>query len=149
MKYLTGNYFPKNPKKYKGDPTRIVYRSSWERTVFVKLDTWDNVLQWSSEEIVIPYRSPIDEKIHRYYPDGWVKMKTKDDKIITMILEIKPFAQTQVPKKKSRVTKKYIQDLVTYGVNQAKFNAAKAYCEDRDWKFQVLTEFDIYPKKKS
>jgi len=146
-KSYRGYFFPKNPKKYKGDVNNIVYRSLWERKVFSKLDIWDNVLEWSSEEIIIRYRSPIDMEIHRYFPDVYVKMKTKDDKIIEMVLEVKPLAQTLEPKKPKRITKRYLEELATYGINQAKFKAASAWCADRGWKFQLITEKNIFGKK--
>lgn len=134
----SGRFVPKNPSKYLGDPTGIIYRSLWERRVMVYLDDNTTVLEWSSEEIVIPYISPVDNRYHRYFPDFFVR--TKDG---AMILEVKPLSQSVAPKQKKRVTKQYINEVMTYGVNQAKWNAAVEYCKDRGWKFKVITEKDL------
>jgi hypothetical protein len=139
MKTYKGKYSPKNPKKYRGDPTNIVYRSLWERKVMVYLDDNDAILEWGSEELVIPYRSPVDGRIHRYFPDFTVLAKTKDG-VKTMILEVKPKAQTREPKKQSKVTRRYLTEVMTWGVNQAKWKAAEEYCADRQWEFKLITE---------
>lgn len=139
MKTYKGKYSPKNPKKYRGDPTNIVYRSLWERKVMVYLDDNDAILEWGSEELVIPYRSPVDGRIHRYFPDFTVKARTKDG-VKTMILEVKPKAQTREPKKQSKVTRRYLTEVMTWGVNQAKWKAAEEYCADRQWEFKLITE---------
>ena len=139
----SGRFLPKNPQKYRGNPTNIIYRSTWERRVMNWLDTTDNIVEWGSEELIIPYRSPTDGKIHRYFPDFYVKVRQKDATIRVMILEIKPHKQTIEPVKKSRVTKQYIQEVVTYGTNQAKWKAATEFCADRGWTFKVLTEHDL------
>lgn len=138
-----GFFKPKNPQKYKGNPTEIVYRSSWECRVMSFLDNNPSVVQWSSEEIVIPYLSPIDRKVHRYFPDFYIKVKDKNGKIKEMIWEIKPKKQSSQPKKQSRITQRYINEVVTWGINEAKWKAAQEYCLDRGWQFKVLTEEDI------
>lgn len=138
-----GFFRPKNPQKYKGNPTEIVYRSSWECRVMNYLDNNSSVIQWSSEEIVIPYLSPIDRKVHRYFPDFYIKVKDRNGNIKEMIWEIKPKKQSIQPKKQSRVTQKYINEVVTWGINEAKWKAAQEYCLDRGWQFKVLTEEDI------
>lgn len=139
----SGRFLPKNPQKYRGDPTNIIYRSTWERRVMSWLDETENIVEWCSEELIIPYRSPVDGKVHRYFPDFLVKVKQKDDTIRVMVLEIKPYKQTKEPVKKSRVTKQYITEVVTYGINQAKWAAATEFCADRGWQFKVLTEYDL------
>ena len=138
----SGRYVPVNPKKYLGNPTNIIYRSLWERRVMVYLDTTSGVLEWSSEEIVIPYVSPVDGKVHRYFPDFFVRTKTG-----AMIVEVKPSGQTFMPVRKQKVTGKYLREVMVYGVNEAKWKAATDYCLDRGWKFKVLTEQDIFGKK--
>lgn len=138
-----GKYKPKNPQKYRGDPDNIVYRSTWECRVMSWLDNREDVIQWASEEFSIPYVSPVDGKVHRYFPDFYVKIKQKDDTIKEMVLEVKPHRQTLEPQKKSRVTKQYITEVVAYGVNQAKWKAAEEFCKDRKWTFKVLTEYDL------
>ena len=114
----------------------------------VKLDTWDSILEWSSEEHIIPYRSPIDNHLHRYFPDFFAKMKDKSGNIINMIIEVKPHKQIQEPKKQKRATKKYIREVMEYGVNQAKWKAAKLYCENKGWQFRVISEHDIFGTNK-
>lgn len=138
-----GKFKPKNPQKYRGDSNNIVYRSTWECRVMSWLDERADVVEWASEEFSIPYISPVDGKVHRYFPDFYVKIKQKDDIIREMVLEVKPHRQTQEPQKKSRVTKQYITEVVTYGVNQAKWKAAEEFCKDRKWTFKVLTEYDL------
>ena len=135
-----GYYKPKNPQKYKGDPTNIIYRSWWECLYMMRLDSDPEVIWWQSEETIIPYRSPIDQKIHRYFVDFTVKYKSK-----TELIEIKPFKQTQPPvitegKKKSR---KYLNEVMTWGVNSAKWKAAQEYCKDRGYIFKILTENEL------
>ena len=76
-----GKYYPSFPRKYKGDPTNIVYRSLWERKFMVYCDKNQNILEWASEEIAIPYRSPIDNRVHRYFPDFYMKVKETNGKI--------------------------------------------------------------------
>lgn len=107
------------------------------------LDNNPSIVQWSSEEIVIPYLSPIDRKVHRYFPDFYIKVKDKNGTIKEMIWEIKPKKQSIQPKKQSRITQRYINEVVTWGINEAKWKAAEEYCLDRGWQFKVLTEDDI------
>ena len=101
----SGKFTPKNPQKYVGDHTNIIYRSSWECKVMSWLDRNADVISWASEELIIPYVSPVDSRTHRYFPDFIVKVKSKDGKTKTMIIEVKPKKQTKEPEKKKRVTK--------------------------------------------
>jgi hypothetical protein len=139
----SGKFSPRNPQKYRGNSANIIYRSTWECRVMNWLDTTESVIEWSSEELIIPYKSPVDNRWHRYFPDFYVKVKQKDDTIKVLILEIKPAKQTKPPEKKKRVTKQYIQEVVTWGINEAKWKAATEYCLDRGWQFKVLTEHDL------
>ena len=145
--YKQGFFKPKNPKKYIGDPTNIVYRSGWERRVMQSLDDNLNVIRWASEEVVIPYRSPVDNKIHRYFVDFYVEAIGRDGETRIMLLEVKPKDQTQEPKKPKRTTKRFITEVMTYGVNQAKWKAAEEYCKSKGWEFQILTEQELFGKK--
>jgi len=138
-----GKFRPKFPEKYKGNPTNIVYRSLWELRFMRHLDSHPGVIQWSSEEIIIPYVSPMDNKIHRYFPDFWVKTAAKGGVINTMIIEIKPHAQCKEPVKQQKITRRYINEVTTYGVNSAKWKAAEQFCLDRKWQFKILTEKDL------
>ena len=132
-----GRFKPQNPKKYKGDPNNVIYRSSWELRVMKYLDNQPKVEWWASEEMFVRYKSPIDERIHRYYPDFVVKTKEK-----TFMLEVKPFHQTQKPKQK-RKTKKFLQEAATYAVNQQKWRAADIFCQEHGWLFKIVTEKDL------
>ena len=138
-----GKYQPSYPKKYKGDPTNIIYRSLWERKFMVYCDTNPNILEWGSEELALPYRSPIDGKIHRYFPDFYIKVKENNGSIQKYIIEIKPKKQTIEPKVQKRKTKGYIFEVTEWARNQAKWKVAEEFCEDRRWKFKILTEEDL------
>jgi hypothetical protein len=139
-RYYQGRFKPKNPKKYMGDPTNIIYRSGWEFKLMRYLDSHPNVLEWGSEELIIPYKSPIDGKYHRYFPDFVVKQINMYGKKETILIEVKPKAQTRAPERSSKVTKKYLNEVKTWGINQAKWKAADEFCQDRGWKFQIMTE---------
>lgn len=138
-----GIFKAKKPQKYKGDPTNIVYRSRWELKYMMYLDSHENVLEWSSEEIIVPYRSPIDNKVHRYFPDFVVKIRNKEGFTETLMVEIKPYDQTQPPKPQTKKTKQYINEVYTWGVNSSKWESAKKYCEAKGWKFIILTEHEL------
>tara|TARA_Y100000361_G_C10869560_1_gene193496 strand:- start:38 stop:478 length:441 start_codon:yes stop_codon:yes gene_type:complete len=142
-----GSYKVKNLSKYKGDPTKVVYRSLWERKFMMYCDENTNVLKWSSEEIVIPYRSPVDRKMHRYFPDFWIQIRNSQGIKEGILIEVKPKAQTSPPRKKSRVTKRYLREVYTYGINEAKWKAAEEFCKDHGWKFQILTEEHLFNNK--
>ena len=135
----SGIFKPKNPRKYIGDHTNIIWRSTWECRVMTWLDNNPNVISWASEELIIPYVSPVDGRWHRYFPDFLVKVNTQQGPK-TMLIEVKPKKQTQPPKQQKRVTKRYITEVTTWGVNQAKWKAAEEYCLDRGWEFKVITE---------
>jgi len=139
----SGKYRPRFPKKYKGDVSKITYRSSWEARCMNYFDLNENVLWWASEEVIIPYKSPIDGRYHRYYPDFVINVRQRDGKTKTLMIEVKPENQKNAPKVRARQTKKYINEVVTYAVNQAKWDAATEYCNDRMWEFKVLTEKDM------
>jgi hypothetical protein len=138
-----GKYKPSFPEKYNGDPTNIIYRSLWERKFCVYCDLNENILSWSSEEKAIAYRSPIDGKIHRYFPDFLIKVKESNGTIKKYMIEIKPKKQTLPPQKPQRQTKKYISEVYEYAKNQAKWEAAKEWCEDRGYEFKVITEQEL------
>ena len=106
-----GKYKPSFPEKYKGDPTNIIYRSLWERKFCVYCDLNENIIEWASEEKCIPYRSPVDGKIHRYFPDFLIKVKESNGTIKKYMIEIKPKRQTLPPVKPQRQTKKYISEV--------------------------------------
>jgi len=136
----SGLFRPKNPQKYVGDPNNIVYRSSWECRVMDWLDRNSDIISWASEELIVPYVSPIDNRVHRYFPDFLVKLRNKEGKLKTLMIEVKPKKQTQPPTQQRRITKQYITEVTTWGVNQAKWKAANEYCLDRGWEFKIMTE---------
>jgi len=131
----SGRYKVKNPDKYKGNPTQVIFRSLWERQVFRWCDENPSVLQWSSEEIIIPYRCKTDKKLHRYYPDVYIKTKNGE-----YLIEIKPKKETVPPRDRSKKTKKYLNEVMTYIKNTSKWDAAKEYCADRGFIFDIWTE---------
>lgn len=139
----SGKFKPKNPDKYVGDVNNIIWRSTWECKYASYLDKNPNVLSWSSEQIVIPYKDPLDGRRRRYFVDFWMKVKTSDGSIKEFLVEIKPKKQTMEPEKKSRVTKKYVNEIYTFAVNTAKWKAAREFCKHKNWTFQLLTEDDF------
>ena len=142
-----GYFTPTQPTKYMGNPTKIVYRSLWERRFMKYCDLSETVVRWGSEEVVIPYISPIDRKPHRYYVDFIVDMKTTDGGIKTMLIEVKPKKQCREPKKPKRTSRSYINEVHTWVVNGAKWKAATAAAVQRGWEFKVLTEDDLFKHK--
>ena len=138
-----GKFRPHNIKKYRGNHKGIIYRSLWELRFMRYCDETPSILEWASEELIIPYRSPVDGKKHRYFPDFWLKVKTAEGEIKESVIEIKPKIQTKPPKKRSKVTRKYLREVKTWGINEAKWKAAEAFCKDRDWSFKIITEKDL------
>ena len=121
-----GKFKPRHVKKYKGDPTQIVYRSLWEKKFMEYCDLTESVDQWQSEEFWIPYKNPLDNRVHRYFPDFFIKYKDKSGKKRSVVIEVKPKRQVKA-----------------WVVNQAKWNAAKSYCADRKYEFKIMTEDDL------
>ena len=146
MAYKT-KYLPENVTKYMGNPTKIVCRSTWERKMCKYLDNNVNVLRWASEELSIPYLSPVDNKMHKYYPDFIAEVKTKTGGVKTFLIEVKPYKQTKPPVIKKRKTKSYDTNMKMYAVNEAKWEAAKKLCNDNQWEFTILTENELFKGK--
>ena len=138
-----GKFSPKNPNKYKGNPSNIIYRSLLERRFMVYLDNNPSILKWQSEEIIIPYVSPVDNRVHRYFPDFYIKVQENTGLVKTYLIEVKPLKQTQKPKKPKRQTKNYLREVYEYAKNQAKWKAADDFCKDRLWEFKVMTEKEL------
>lgn len=141
-KYHQGFYKLKNKHKYKGNPENIVFRSSWELKVLKYLDEHPSILWFASEELAIPYLNPIDKKPHRYFPDFILRVKRKDGKEETHMWEVKPYKQTQMPTQKKK-TKRFLQESMTYAINQEKWRAAELFCLEHGWKFSVITEKEL------
>ncbi len=138
-----GKFSPRNRKKYKGNASDIIYRSLWELKFMTYCDSNKNIITWSSEEIVIPYRSPIDNRIHRYFPDFYIKYKNTEGKVLEKVIEVKPAKEVKEPKKQRARTKKYVTEVMKYAKNYAKWEAAEDFCKDRKWEFQILTEKEL------
>lgn len=145
--YRQGFFVPQNPQKYAGDVTNIVYRSSWELRTFQWADLNNSVIQWSSEETIIPYVCQTDNRAHRYFVDMKLKIKGQDGSIKDYVVEIKPYAQTQPPKFPGRQTKRYLDEVETFIKNQSKWKAAEQYAKERNMQFVILTEKELFGKK--
>jgi hypothetical protein len=138
-----GRYRVNNTSKYRGDVNEVIYRSSWECKFMKWCDNNPAVLEWGSEIMVIPYKSPVDNKIHRYFVDFYIKVKDRNGHVLKYLIEIKPERFTKPPEIPKRQSKKFIDEVFLYGQNQAKWKAADEYCSSRGMKFMVLTEKDL------
>ena len=118
-------------------------RSSWETRFASWVDKNPQVVKWSSEETIIPYRCPTDNKIHRYFVDFKIQVRGKDNLLRTYLVEVKPAKQTQPPVYPGKRTQKYLTESLTYLKNQAKWKAATEYCKDRGWEFKIITEHEL------
>ncbi len=145
--YKQGYFKPKYPSKYCGNPCKIVFRSGWERMFMIWCDITRQVVKWGSEELVIPYQSPVDGQTHRYFVDFVVYIQTPDG-VQKYCVEIKPFAQTQPPKmpRKKSLIESYQKSVETFAVNQAKWKYAEDFCNKHGMKFIVLTERELMKK---
>lgn len=147
LHYMQGKFIPSNPSKYRGDLKDIVFRSGWERTAFVMCDQTPQIIEWSSETVIIPYVSPVDGRQHRYFTDLWLKVRQHDGSIKQFIIEIKPKSQTKPPRKtKSKKEQTYLNEVRTYAVNKAKWEAARKFCKQKGWEFKIWTEDVLLPK---
>lgn len=133
-------YLPENPKKYIGNPNNIICRSSWERRFCNWCDKNENILEWGSEELYIPYYDPVKRKVRKYYPDFFIKVQESTGNIKKYIIEIKPKRQTQPPQTPKRKTKSYLNEVYTYATNEAKWKAAIEFCKDHMIEFKIITE---------
>jgi hypothetical protein len=140
---IKGKYRPKRTSKYKGDPTTIIYRSLWERKFMQYCDNNPNIIEWSSEEIFVWYRSPIDNRPHRYFPDFYIKYKEISGKTKKMIIEVKPEKQTKPPSRSKLKPKSYLRESFEFAKNQAKWKAMNEWCLDRKYEFKILTENEL------
>ena len=138
-----GRYQPNNPLKYKGNFRNIIYRSLWELKFMKYCDSNPNILEWGSEEFCLPYRSPLDNNVHRYFPDFYIKVKENTGKIKKYIIEVKPQRQCMEPKPQKKKTRTYIYEVREYAKKPAKWNAAEEYCLDRGYEFKILTEKEL------
>ena len=142
-KTYKGKFRINNPTKYRGDINNVVYRSLWELKFMKWCDINPNVTEWGSETVIVPYISPLDKKIHRYFVDFYIKVKSKDGKVQKYLIEIKPERFTKPPAIPQKKTKRFVDEVFQYGVNEAKWKAAFEFCSDRNMKFMILTEKDL------
>ena len=143
-KYHQGRFHPRFPNKYKGDSRNIIYRSSWELKFMRYCDRKDNILEWGSEEFFIPYFDPTTNKVRRYFPDFIMKVKESSGSIKKYLIEVKPKRQTVIPKQsKGKKKRTYINEVVTYNKNLAKWKAAQEWCDDRMIEFKIITEDEL------
>ena len=138
-----GKYRVQNKEKYVADLQECEYRSSWELRYMKYLDRQPNVLEWASENVIIPYYNPVEKKTRRYFVDFYVKVRTTEGFIKKYIIEIKPFNQCNPPKKQKRTSNGYKSAVKAYIRNQCKWKAAKKWAEKRGWEFIVITEKEL------
>jgi hypothetical protein len=143
-----GIFTPENPEKYHGDLTNIFYRSGWELAAMKWFDRHPSVIKWASEELIIPYVCPTDNKVHRYFVDFVVKIRNSEGVDKIYIVEIKPEEQTREPKYPGKNTQKFLTETLIYVKNCAKWAAAEEYAAKRGWHFVKLTEYDLGIKKR-
>jgi len=142
-----GKFKPKYPIKYQGDIKEIVYRSSWELKMMKYCDTTKSIVEWGSEELVIPYLSPWDNRYHRYFPDFYVKVRTKNGSLKKYIIEVKPKNQCTPPERNpKRRTGVWYNKVKTWGINKAKWKSATEFCLDHNMEFKILTEDHLNPR---
>ena len=141
-RFKQGIFQPKHPEKFIGK--FAIFRSSYERKFFLWADKNPNVLEWGSENIVVPYISPLDNKYHRYFVDNYIIIK-EGNNIKKYLIEIKPFSQTQKPKPSNRKKKSTVlYENTQWIINQAKWEAAKKFAASRNAEFLLLTEKELF-----
>ena len=148
-KKSVGKYKVHNKEKYVADLQEVTYRSSWELKYMKYLDRQPNVLEWASENVIIPYYNPIEKKTRRYFVDFYVKSQNPEGEIKKYIIEVKPASQCKPPKRKKRISIKYKNDLRTYIRNQSKWKTARKWAEKRGMEFVILTEKELDIPQKS
>lgn len=140
-----GKFRPKNPSKYVGDVNGIIYRSSLELRLMNHLDSHPDVLAWNSEEIVVPYIKPTDGRVHRYFVDMVARIRRQDGNEKTYLIEVKPASQCVPPKqpKTRKQNARFLGEMTTYAVNQAKWEAAREFCKKQGWEFTIMTDLEL------
>ena len=138
-----GKFTPTHSNKYQGDSRNIIYRSLWELKFMKWCDRNVNILEWGSEEFFIPYISPLDNRVHRYFPDFYMKIKESNGKVKRYVIEVKPLKHCVPPVKGRKQKKTFIREVAEYAKNQAKWKAARSFCEMRQLTFKVVTEKEL------
>jgi hypothetical protein len=142
-KYKQGFFKPINPEKYKGDADNIFSRSSWEFLCMSSLDRDPNIISWSSEELIVPYFDPVKGKMRRYFPDFMIQTRNVKGQTEIRMIEVKPLSQSIKPTRGKKRDKTFMNEAMTYVTNNAKWTAARAFCAQRGWIFQIVTEKDL------
>ena len=134
-----GRFIPRNPLKYLGDPSNMVYRSSYELKFMNWCDLNESIKGWVSEEVYIPYRNPLDNKVRKYLVDFYIEVDNKK----RYLVEVKPERFTKPPATQKRKTKRYLEEVAQYGVNEAKWKSARDFCKKQNMEFMIITEKDL------
>lgn len=142
-KYKQGKWFPRNPQKYAADASSIVYRSSWELRFFRWADQNQSVVWWKSESTVVPYLCETDNKMHRYFVDITMQIRSITGETRTYMVEIKPYAQTLPPKQPKRATPRFLAETETFVKNQCKWRAAREFAKRHNAEFVIITEKEL------
>jgi len=136
-----GKYKPENPEKYVGNSNNIIYRSLLERRFMVFCDKTDSVLKWSSEELSIPYISPIDNRVHRYFVDFLIEVLEKTGNTKIYLIEVKPSRQCVKPKdSENKKQRTFLKESKTWLINNSKWDAASEFAKKQNWEFKIITE---------
>jgi hypothetical protein len=136
--FSQGYFHPQHPEKYVGDINKIVYRSSWELKFNQFMDSNPNILKWGSESFAIPYIKPTDQRVHKYYPDYYVVYRDKHGVTHTEVIEVKPASQVSLKKRAN------LYEQLTYAINDAKWRAAKEFCDLHGITFRIVTEKELF-----
>jgi len=139
-----GAFVPRHPEKYVGNLNNIIYRSSWELSFMTFLDNNAVIEKWGSEIISILYRKPTTGRIHKYYPDFWVKYKNKNGKMIQEVIEVKPEKQTRRPTTVGKNKKTQLYEAVMWEINKAKWKSARLFCDKYGMNWRIVTEKEIF-----
>jgi hypothetical protein len=147
VNYSQGKFKPKNPQKYDGDPTNIVFRSSYELKFMHYCDLTESVISYQSEEFWIPYQDPISGNVKRYFPDFFIKYKDKNGNIRKAVIEVKPKKDLIEPEKNpKRRTRSWAYRVQMWAKNQAKWEAARKWCETKNYEFKIMTEKELFER---
>lgn len=139
-----GYYTPRHPEKYVGDLNKIIYRSSWELSFMNFLDNNEAIEKWGSEILAIPYIKPTTGRVHKYYPDFWLKYKNKNGETVQELIEVKPEKQTKPPTTVGKKKKTQLYEAITWSINKAKWKSAKLFCDKYGINWRILTEREIF-----
>jgi hypothetical protein len=143
-----GYYLPLNPNKYVGDITTIIFRSSWELKFLQFCDTNSDILRYSSEPVAIPYYNPNDNKVHKYYVDFYIEMRTETNRIRRMLIEVKPMKYIKIPVPSRNPTykalKRFQSEMTRYITNNMKFEAARNFAREQGMEFGIITENFVF-----